>query len=108
MASKFDRLLKLAEQAAVEPIELSSEQLTPLEQVNPCYRERHVESGRPGELLAQDPFFVGSFKGVGKVYLHTVVDTYGYLRPLRLRLPAHLQGAGGRGRRAAQRRPALL
>lgn len=77
MASKFDRLLKLQEQVAVEPIELSAEQLLQLEKVNPCYRERHVESSRPGELLAQDTFFVGHFKGVGKVYLHTVVDTYG-------------------------------
>ena len=44
---------------------------------NPCYCEQHVESSLPGELLAQDTFFVGTFKGVGKVYLHTVVDTYG-------------------------------
>ena len=77
MASKFERLLKLEEQAAAEPIELSPEQLAQLEKGNPCYRERHVESSRPGELLAQDTFFVGHFKGVGKVYLHTVVDTYG-------------------------------
>lgn len=77
MASKFDRLLKLEEQVATAPLELSAEQLLQLEKVNPCYRERHVESSRPGELLAQDTFFVGHFKGVGKVYLHTVVDTYG-------------------------------
>lgn len=77
MASKFDRLVKLEAQAASEPIELSAEQLTQLEKANPCYRERHVESSRPGELLSQDTFFVGTFKGVGKVYLHTVVDTYG-------------------------------
>src|SRR5260370_23284930 len=30
-------------------------------------------------MLCQDPFFVGHFKGVGKVYLHTVVDSYGSL-----------------------------
>jgi transposase InsO family protein len=79
MASRFDRLLKLEEQAAVEPMELSPEQILQLEQGNPCYRERHVESSRPGELLCQDTFFVGHFKGVGKVYRHTVVDTYGSL-----------------------------
>lgn len=77
MASKFDRLLKLEAQAATEPIELSAEQLTQLEKANPCYREGHVEASRPGELLCQDTCFVGTFKGVGKVYLHTVVDTYG-------------------------------
>jgi transposase InsO family protein len=36
-----------------------------------------VESGAPGELLSADTFFVGTLKGVGKVYLHAVVDTYG-------------------------------
>jgi transposase InsO family protein len=77
MASKFDRLLKLEAQAASEPIELTGEQIVQIEKANPCFRERHVESSRPGELLCQDTFFVGAFKGVGKVYLHTVVDTYG-------------------------------
>lgn len=32
---------------------------------------------RPGELLAADTSCVGQFQGVGKVYPHTVVDTYG-------------------------------
>jgi len=77
MASKFDRLLKLQEQIATEPFELSAEQIVQIEKVNPCYRERHIESSRPGELLAQDTFYVGQFKGVGKVYLHSIVDTYG-------------------------------
>ena len=48
-----------------------------MEKANPCYRERHVESSRPGELLCQDTYLVGIFKGVGKVYLHSLVDTYG-------------------------------
>jgi transposase InsO family protein len=77
LALKFDRLLKLQEQAATEPFDLSAEQITQIEKANPSFRERHVESSRPGELLCQDTFFVGTFKGVGKVYLHTVIDTYG-------------------------------
>lgn len=77
MASKFDRLLKLQEQVATEPFELSAEQVSQIEKANPCFRERHIESSRPGELLAQDTFLVGTFKGVGKVYLHSIVDTYG-------------------------------
>lgn len=77
MASKFDRLLKLQEQVAPEAIELSPEQIIQIEKANPTFRERHIESSRPGELLAQDTFFVGTFKGVGKVYLHSIVDTYG-------------------------------
>jgi len=77
MASKFDRLLKLQEQLVAEPFELSSEQVIQIEKANPCFRERHIESSRPGELLAADTFHVGTFNGIGKVYLHTVVDTYG-------------------------------
>ena len=77
IGTRLERLLKLEERVAADPIELSPEQLTSIEQANPCFRERHIESSAPGELLAQDTFLVGSFKGVGKVYLHTVVDTYG-------------------------------
>ncbi|MBL8676382.1 MAG: transposase family protein [Alphaproteobacteria bacterium] len=35
-----------------------------------------MESSKPGELLSQDTFLVGNFKGIGKVYLHAVVDTF--------------------------------
>ena len=76
MGTKLERLFKLEEKAAADPIELTGEQIAQIERANPCFRERHVESSRPGELLCQDTFFVGTFKGVGKVYLHTVVDTY--------------------------------
>lgn len=58
-------VLELAKQAAF------------LEKLNPCFRERHVESPAPGELLSADTFFVGRLKGIGKVYLHAVVDTHG-------------------------------
>jgi transposase InsO family protein len=77
MGRKFERLLKLEEQAAVEGSELTPEQVGAIEKGNPCFRERHVESSRPGELLAADTYYVGNFNGIGKVYLHTVVDTYG-------------------------------
>jgi hypothetical protein len=77
MGTRFQRLLKLEEQAAAEGFELTPEQIRTVEKANPAFRERHIESSRPGELLAADTFYVGQFKGVGKVYLHTVVDTYG-------------------------------
>jgi len=48
-----------------------------LERQNPQFRERHVGSGRPGEFLCQDTFYVGRLKGVGEVYLHAAVDAYG-------------------------------
>jgi transposase InsO family protein len=76
MGTKYERLLKLEEKVAQQAIELTPEQVVQIEKANPCFRERHVESSRPGELLAQDTFFVGHLKGVGKVYLHAIVDTY--------------------------------
>ena len=77
LGSKYERLLRLEERALAEGLELSAEQVALIEKANPCYRERHVESSRPGELLCQDTYLVGNFKGVGKVYLHSLVDTYG-------------------------------
>ena len=76
MGSKYERWLKLEELAAEQAIELTPEQVAPIEKANPCFRERHVESSLPGELLAQDTFYVGRLKGVGRVYLHAVVDTF--------------------------------
>lgn len=77
MGTRYERLLKLEEKVLQTPVELTAEQAALIEKANPCFRERHVESSRPGELLAQDTFFVGTIKGVGKVYLQAVVDTYG-------------------------------
>ena len=77
LTTMYDRLLRLEEKNAQKAIELSGEQVALIEKANPCFRERHVESSRPGELLAQDTFYVGNLKGVGQVYLQAVVDTYG-------------------------------
>lgn len=77
MATMADRLFKLEAKSASEPIQLTSEQVRAIERNNPAFRERHIESSRPGELLAQDTFYVGSLKGVGKVYMQVVIDTFG-------------------------------
>lgn len=77
MSTRYHRWLKLEQQQAAQAIELSAEQVQFIEKQNPAFRERHVESSRPGELLCQDTFQVGHLKGVGRVYLHVVVDTYG-------------------------------
>ncbi len=77
MGSRYERLLKREEKVLQTPVELTAEQAALIEKANPCFSERHVESSRPGELLAQDTFFVETLKGVGKVYLQAVVDTYG-------------------------------
>ncbi len=76
MGSRYERLLKLEARALQEAVELTPQQVVWLEKANPSFRERHVESSRPGELLCQDTFYVGRLKGVGKVYLHAVVDTF--------------------------------
>ena len=55
---------------------LPLKQVAKIEKYNPCFRERHVESKRSGELLAQDTFYVGCLKGIGRVYMHAVVDTF--------------------------------
>jgi transposase InsO family protein len=34
----------------------------------------HVEAPNPGYLLCQDTYFVGTIKGVGKIYMQSVVD----------------------------------
>jgi transposase InsO family protein len=77
LGSRYDRWLMLERTAAERAIELTGEQVVFLQKLNPSFRERHVESQAPGELLCADTLFVGSLKGVGRVYLHAVVDTYG-------------------------------
>jgi len=92
LSAQYDRLLKLEEFASGNQAELTAEQVRAIEKANSCYKERHIESSRPGELLSQDRFYVGYLKGVGKVYLQAVIDTYcsyafGYLHTGKL--PEH-------------------
>jgi transposase InsO family protein len=77
LGSRYERLLKLEERTAQEAIPLTPAHVALIEKANPAFRERHVESSRPGELHSQDTFYVGHLKGVGKVYLQAVMDTYG-------------------------------
>lgn len=77
MGSRYDRWLKLEEIASGKKIPLNATQVKEIEKFNPCFKERHVESAKPGELLSQDTFYVGSLKGVGRVYMQGVVDTHG-------------------------------
>jgi transposase InsO family protein len=77
LGKRYERLLKLEEKAAQEALALTAEQVALIEKNNPCFREPHVESTRSGELLSQDTFYVDRLKGVGRVYLHVLVDTFG-------------------------------
>jgi transposase InsO family protein len=78
LGSKLDRWLALERRSQqVGDSALSQPQVAFVEEQNPQYKERHVESSQPGELLNQDTCFIGHLQGMGKVYLHSVVDTYG-------------------------------
>lgn len=76
MARRYQRWLWVEKQHADRVITLTEEQIKELEKLNPCLRERHVESPSPGYLLSQDTFFVGYFKGIGRVYMQAVIDTF--------------------------------
>jgi transposase InsO family protein len=77
LGTRHERWLALERKNAEQAIELSPGQAAFLEKLNPCFKERHVESERPGQLLSADTFMVGTLKGIGRIYLHAVVDTYG-------------------------------
>jgi hypothetical protein len=77
LGTRHARWLALERRNAERAVELSPEPAAFLEKLNPCFRERHAESERPGALLSADTFLVGSLKGIGRVYLHAVVDTFG-------------------------------
>ena len=77
LETKYKRLLQLEEKAMAKGFKLTEQQIRLLEKANPEFAERHVKSDYPGQLLCQDTFYVGRLKGVGRIYLQAVVDTYG-------------------------------
>ena len=52
------------------------EQIQAPERFDPEYRERHIQINAIGGLVAVDTFFAGTQKGVGKVYIQTVLDCF--------------------------------
>ncbi len=76
LLTKHERLLRLEKTVATRKIELSDDQIRLLERFSPEFRERHIETRHSGDLVAVDTFFVGHLKGIGKVYLQSVIDCF--------------------------------
>jgi transposase InsO family protein len=71
------RLTALETVVAAEGIILTEAQLTALEkkkEEQEAFGE--IETAHSGYLVAQDTYYVGNIKGVGRIYQQTIIDTY--------------------------------
>lgn len=76
LENKYQRLLRLEEHQGKKKLPLTEDQIRLLERFDPEFKERHIETTCTGELVSIDTFMVGSLKGVGRVYLQTVIDCH--------------------------------
>jgi transposase InsO family protein len=77
LGSFKDRLRALEAKMAKENLILTESQVQALERKK--YDDEvagEIETAHPGYLGAQDTFYVGTLKGVGRIYQQTFIDTY--------------------------------
>ena len=74
----FQKRLKLVERrSSEEGIILTESQIVALEKAkDEKVAHGEIETCHPGYLGAQDTYYVGTIKGVGKIYQQTYIDTY--------------------------------
>lgn len=72
-----DRLRALEEKMAKEKLILTESQVQALERKKQDdVAAGEIETAHPGYLGSQDTFYVGTLKGVGRIYQQTFIDTY--------------------------------
>ena len=89
LASSKQRLAAMEKLVAEQGILLTDSQVAALERKqDDDLAHGEIETAHPGYLGSQDTFYVGTIKGVGRIYQQTFVDTYskGYL-PRELETP---------------------
>lgn len=79
------RLKALEAKAAQEGLILTEVQVAALEKAKEEKESKgEIETHHPGYLGAQDTYYVGNIKGVGRIYQQTFIDTYAKVAAVKL------------------------